>query len=1569
MKKLLFFLMAVFLAGMHLQAATSYGFSVGGVSVTSDNYTNVTGSDISGTVFYNPTTKYLFLENVTITRAGYGIYNESCSGLTVVFKGTCSLKGTNAPAIKLTANTTLEANSGSTVNLTGLTSNGEGIYMENNINLYLKGPGYFKITSEDADAITSGNSSTSNVYFQNNAKSYVCSYQGASIKNGTFHFDTGTITMLYNTPNNSPGSVISNSTIELYGAETIKNRVNVSMINNSLVYSYNGNPVKGNVLISDHADWWDTTDGAFFKIINSSDHTVEVTYATPEYNSYYSEPYIRDRVMIYGDNNVYYNIIGIGDYAFYKCTFLKSQGWIPGWSESSGKMNLTYIGSYAFAQCSGLTYVSIPSYITRVDRNAYGACDNVKSVDIPNGTIGDAAFGGCSSMKTLTLGSGVTSIGQNAFWGSSSLIMITSNATTPPIINSETFPDYNVPLWVPSTDVANSYSIANYWKNFYAIIPTTADVFDFCVNGIYYHKTSTNTVEVSYSTTNYGSYQRSGSDDYIEVPPTVTCNGVTYNVTGVRDNAFCNSTVGGGIFLPNSVTSIGARAFYHCKTPIVDHRPDLTYLGEEAFAYSEIVSANINMASIPNDAYNYCTQLSSIYLGENVTNIGSYAFYSCPLTTIDCSSLATPPTCQSSTFVYYTAKVIVPTPASILTYKAADVWKRFTNYQSRQSYDFISDGLYYAITSENTVSVVSHSITGDITIPATVTYNGTTYNVTAIGENAFNSSNPDNKLRSGGTTDITSVTMPTSITSIGNRAFYYCEGLTYIVLPSGVTSIGENAFEDCTALEYVFSYAVTPPTVENTTFSNLYSTAKLVVPNDKLNTYKAATYWKNFTNVETINTALTSAANYSGTSISFASDGDYPWRAEHVGDRTYVRSGNNGYHSTTSNMTAIVNVPSNADSATLSFDFKAWGEGTGTTFYDKCVFSVDGTAQFTYGARQNDWENYSVALTPGDHTLTWTYIKDGSMNKIGDYFAVDNVKLTVAITEAYACFTPSNTTLTFYYDNLRSTRTGTSYLLNTGTTQPGWYSVRSSITGVTFAPSFANARPTTTYYWFREMSNLTSITGISYLKTDSVTTMGHMFYGCSGLTSLDVSGFKTTNVTNMYGMFYGCSGLSSLNVSNFNTAKVTTMRGMFYGCSGLTRLDLNNFNTANVTNMGDMFTGCNKLTALDQRNFNTSKVTYMASMFSGCNKLTTLDLRSFSTSKVTNMSSMFNGCSALTTVYVDNSWSTAAVTTSTNMFTGCTSLVGGMGTTYNASHVDATYAHIDGGTSNPGYFTEMILEAYAVYTSANRTLTFYYDGQRNSRPGTKYLLNMSTNDPGWTASTASNVTQVVFDPSFADARPTSCYRWFYNMQNLTAISGMEYLNTSEVTTMGNMFSNCRQLTSLDVSHFNTSKVISMGGMFSNCRQLTSLDLSSFNTSKVQLMNSMFSNCTNLTTIYASSEWSTDAVTSSSNMFYSCTKLVGGMGTTYSSSHVDVAYAHIDGGTSNPGYFTDGESFMFIRGDVDGDGEVKIIDVSALINKLLIDSKTSADRADVNLDGKVTIADVTALISYLLSGTW
>ena len=171
--------------------------------------------------------------------------------------------------------------------------------------------------------------------------------------------------------------------------------------------------------------------------------------------------------------------------------------------------------------------------------------------------------------------------------------------------------------------------------------------------------------------------------------------------------------------------------------------------------------------------------------------------------------------------------------------------------------------------------------------------------------------------------------------------------------------------------------------------------------------------------------------------------------------------------------------------------------------------------------------------------------------------------------------------------------------------------------------------------------------------------------------------------------FYGMENCTSIDLTGLNTSAVTNMNSMFNYCQALTSLDVSNFNTSAVTNMNGMFSACRALTSLDVSSFNTSAVTNMSSMFAACRALTSLDVSSFNTSAVTNMDVMFQNCQSLTRLYASANFVVTQVSSSNNMFANMsTNLVGGAGTVWSSSNpYDKTYAHIDGGVSDPGYFT------------------------------------------------------------------------------------------------------------------------------------------------------------------------------------------------------------------------------------------------------------------------------------------
>ena len=418
-----------------------------------------------------------------------------------------------------------------------------------------------------------------------------------------------------------------------------------------------------------------------------------------------------------------------------------------------------------------------------------------------------------------------------------------------------------------------------------------------------------------------------------------------------------------------------------------------------------------------------------------------------------------------------------------------------------------------------------------------------------------------------------------------------------------------------------------------------------------------------------------------------------------------------------------------------------------------------------------------------------------------------------------------------------------------------------TIVHIVFDKSFSTYTPTSLYKFFCYLSELETITGLEYLNTANVTDMSYMFYGCSKLTSLDVT--------------------------NFNTAKVTNMNKMFSGCLSLTSLDVTHFNTANVTNMSSMFSNCFSLTSLYLTNFNTEKVT--------------------------NMSSMFFNCISLTTIYASSKFVTTQVTNSSKMFYDCEKLKGEE-EWKNDKATDKTYAKIEGG-----YFSGGIPRV----KYADGTLTFFL-ASKETLGENEYELNSGKNLPEWVKKHSLGITKVVFDTSFVNARPTSCYKWFWWCDKLKQVEGIKNLNTKEVTDMADMFCECKDLSSLDVSGFNTEKVTDMSGMFYECISLKLLDVAKFNTANVKSMSNMFYRCYNfdllnvtnfntenvtnmqgmfyscpaLTTIYASDKFVTGQVTDGSNMFSNCINLKGFIDYKNNSDKTDHTYANY-----KTGYFT------------------------------------------------------------------
>ena len=346
---------------------------------------------------------------------------------------------------------------------------------------------------------------------------------------------------------------------------------------------------------------------------------------------------------------------------------------------------------------------------------------------------------------------------------------------------------------------------------------------------------------------------------------------------------------------------------------------------------------------------------------------------------------------------------------------------------------------------------------------------------------------------------------------------------------------------------------------------------------------------------------------------------------------------------------------------------------------------------------------------------------------------------------------------------------------------------------------YANPTP----YMFKWFTNVTSL-DLSNLDTSGITDMTGMFAHTKNLTEIIFGEhFNTSNVKSMYEMFCNTYMLKSIDLSKLDTSNVTNMGYMFYG-SGVETLDLSTFDTSNVTAMNWMFASVSKITSLDLSSFNTSNVTNMSNMFARASKVSKLDISSFDTSNVTNFNAMFHSMSGMTTIDLSNI-DTSNATNLSAMFASCANLKSIDLSKFDTSNVTDISSMFE-------YCCELI------------------------------SINLS---------------------NFDTSKVTAMGRTFKNTSNLTEIIFGEHFNTSNVTTMFEMFlgSNIKEI---DLSNFDTSNVINMDGMFRQCN-FSKLDLSNFNTSKLKSAKLMFQRNGNIDVIDLSNADFTN-LTTSTGMF-------------------------------------------------------------------------------------------------------
>ena len=1384
----------------------------------------------------------------------------------------------------------------------------------------------------------------------------------------------------------------------------------------------------------------------------------------------------------------------LGNWSISQCPALKSIT-IP---------NSVYeVGQSVLMDNTALTSVTIGTGLSELTKYMFIRCSALTEVYVPNNvtTIGFSVFRDCTKLKKVTLGTGMKTIESQAFENTTALKTVICRATTPPSVTSSTFSGSNqsdAGLYVPYLSI-DTYKNTNYWRGFSFVTST----YDFYSGGLYYSKRSSNTVAVTYRDENKDNYT-----GYVTIPSSVSYGGTTYTVTTIGSTAFKGTNDGGhltGVSIPNTVTTIESDAFWlqmnltsvtipssvttidnyafcWCSSLTSITIPNsVTSLGKNVFSQcKKLASVTIgsgvqkldnyafygcekltsiaipgNVKSIGSNTFEGCTALGSVTIGAGVTSIGSNAFNNCPaLTAITCWN-TTPPSISSSSFIsshYSNATLRVPVKFKS-DYQSATNWKNFTKYTTLTYDMYTSSNIYFAMTSNNTCEVTYktaayNSYSGAVTIPSPLTHLGTTYTVTAIGQDAFKSSSgltsvsiPSSVTYIGSwafdsCTGLTSITIPNSVTSVGVSTFLDCSGLktvsigsgltklssfmfgrcynlSEINIPDNVTEIGATAFENdnrltkvtlgtgmktigttcfkgCSALKTVISRATTPPTLQSSSFdTGAYTTVTLYVPYLSQSSYKSANYWKNFTSVSTVYDFVVNGIYYNKTGSNTA-------------QVTFKDENYDSY-------TGSVSIPSTVSYGGTNYSVTAIGQsafkGTSSTSHLTAV-TIPSSVKTINGYAF--WQQYNLGnvtipssvTTIGTFAFCWcsamtSVTIPNSVTSLGtDAYAqckkLASVTIGTGLTKLenetfYGCEKLTSVTIpnniktigNAVFQNCTALKT---VVLGTGLTSIGT-TVFSSCNALTAITSNATTPPTlqgstfdSNHYTAATLtvpySALSAYKGANYWKNFTHIVSGNAYDFAVGSIYYRITGSNTVSVTyktTAYNSYSGSITIPANVTYNGKSYKVTGItEHAFDASTGLTAVTI----PEGVTSIGTQaFNGCKGLTAITI----PSTVTTIPSLaFNGCTGLKTLNLGS----GVNSLESQaFNGCNALTSVTVLNSTPPTMAANncfSSTAYSSATLYVPGASlNAYKVADWWRMFVTIKGMS-----FDFCVNGIYYKKLTSNTVEVTYKDENYNSYSGsvnvpstikvgsTNYAVVGVGTNAFWKS---TGLTSVVL-PATVTSIGEKAFAQCTGLKTATLGTGVKTIGVQA-------FSYCQALTSITIPN----KVTKINNQtFEYCKALTAVVVPDGVTS---IGTKAFVNCTGLKSLTLGSGLTSLA----SSSFNGCTALTSitclaktpptmGDNTVFSTSTYNTAKLYVPRTSVNAYKLTDyWRLFIYIIGvdagsdpcDVNGDGEVTVNDINAVINAIL--NGIFDTRYDVNGDGEITVNDVNAIIDKILRG--
>ncbi len=1175
------------------------------------------------------------------------------------------------------------------------------------------------------------------------------------------------------------------------------------------------------------------------------------------------------------------SVTSIGSNAFYSCGNLVSV--------TMGN-SVTNIGSYAFQYCSSLTSINIPNSVTSIGSNAFQYCSKLVSASIGNSvmSIGDNAFHSCSSLASVTIGMSLSSIGEKVFYRCSSLESIQVDEANTSLDSRDNCnaiirtSNNTLIVGCKNTTIPNSVtSIGTY-------------AFSGC--------TFLTSIDIPQSLTIIRSYAFSECDNLTSVTmenPTPisiysnsfpTRSNITLYVPGGSRDAYLAADYWNG-FRDIIEYSVGIQfADPTVKSICIanwDKDGDGELTEEEAkivkslgtyFKGTEIKSFNelkyfTALTSIPSRAFDSCSQLEAITLPNSIKKIDSYAFQSC-------SSLNAIEIPGSVTDILYAAfnncssLKVIEIPASVTNIYVNGV---FTNCSSLEKFKVVSgntrytaeDGVLFNI-SKTILVAFPGGKAGEYIVPD---------GVTTLRQYAF-----------CGAGKLTNCQLPETLTAIPYGAFARCSSLTYVNIPASVQSIDQYAFTQCPKLAMMKVGWKTPlaePNITGNVFQNTQTeNISLYVPRGSKNDYMVTPIWKDFKEIieyGDIDIEIINFADQVTKRICVANwdaDGDEELSVDEAAAVTSL-----GTVFTQSQISSF-------DELKFFKGLSSIGEGAFKGSTVKSLTIPENVSLLGKEAFLNCKSLVSLHIPAkvsvigqnalsGCTSMTSITVDDGNSSFCdmdGVLFSKDKKTL---------CQFPAAKTSRYYVPE--------------GTEVIGRDAFHQAIATYINLPStlkeLANGA-----FGCSKIKELNMPEGLRIID-DLV------FDGCSALKAIHIPSSVTSIGQNMCS---NCNSISdvfcymenpfAINDNSFSTIVYAnaTLHIPAIARQIYSTLDgWKNFDKMKILEEGDIYYKIDKTDIIPGE---TAAITFYYdaaedAIFRGFMVEFVLpegftrgvvdgkegklgpELAAHNPEMELKTSLRYDHGEANppTCCYMGFQMGTDDMPTGPGIelftfYVQCDENVAEGEYSFTTTHNEL--ADMKRGQSlhcTPKTHTLIVPPSpkpYLAISEDGKTATFYYDNQKDERPGMVFDLD---GYEGLGADTAAVVTKVVFDSSFAESRPTSTYKWFYWMNNLETIEGMEYLNTSEVTTTRAMFSGCSKLGSIDLSHFNTSKVTSIRNMFYGCSSLTSLDLTKFNTSNVTSMYGTFSGCSGLTSLDVRN-FDTSNVTTMEFMFNKCSKL-------------------------------------------------------------------------------------------------